>query len=78
MKSQDQKLILGNLDLQVAFRLPGAETTYRTITHPPKPASPGYGARECLNLTTNKAEKLACKKEVSTWNVNTELSKNTE
>jgi hypothetical protein len=77
MKSQvDQKLILGNLDLQVAFCFPDSTTIYRTITHPPKPTSPSYGARECLNLTTNKAEKLKCKKEVVA--LITELSEKTE
>jgi hypothetical protein len=57
-------LILGNLDLQVAFTFPGRKTVYRTITYPPKLASPSYGRRSCLNLTTNKAENIACSKEV--------------
>lgn len=57
-------LILGNLDLQVAFTLPGEKTVYRTITHPPKPVSPSFGTRACLNLNTNKAENIACSKVV--------------
>lgn len=61
---KNQKLILGELDLQVAFRFPESKTIYRTITYPPKLTSPSYGARECLNLTTNKAEKLECKREI--------------
>lgn len=57
-------LILGNLDLQVAFAFPGRKTIYRTITHSPKAASPKYGRRACLNLKTNKAENIACSKKV--------------
>jgi hypothetical protein len=57
-------LILGSLDLQVAFRFPRQKTLYRTITYPLRPATPSYGSRACLNLSTNKAENLLCNKEV--------------
>jgi hypothetical protein len=66
MNSQKKSpvLILGNLDLQVAFHFPRCKTIYRTITATPKPSTPSYGKRACLNLSTNKAENIACKRQV--------------
>lgn len=65
MKSPvDEKQILGSLDLQTPFHFPGKKTIYRVLTYPPRPVTPYYGKRACLNLTTNKAESLECKKEV--------------
>lgn len=66
MNSQKKSpvLILGNLNLQVAFHFPRRKTIYRTITHPLRPASPMYGSRSCLNLKTNKAENLLCNQPV--------------
>jgi len=63
MKSQD-KTILGNLGLQDSFKFPGQKTVYRTLTYGPSSANPWHGTRECLNLSTNKSEKIACNKEV--------------
>jgi hypothetical protein len=59
-----KSIILGSLDLQVAFRFPGCNTRYRVLTYPPRLVTPYYGKRDCLNLDTNKAEALACNREV--------------
>jgi hypothetical protein len=59
-----QQLKLGDLSLQVTFRFPRNKTLYRTITYPLRPATPTYGNRSCLNLTTNKAENLQCNRSV--------------
>lgn len=59
-----QRLRLGDLDLQVTFHFPGNKTKYRTITHPQRSGNKYWGSRSCLNLTTNKAESLLCKKVV--------------
>jgi hypothetical protein len=59
-----ESVILGSLDLQITFRIPGSKTLYRVLTHPPRPVTPYYGKRDCLNLETNKAEPLACNRQV--------------
>jgi hypothetical protein len=67
-------ITLGSLGLQVAFSLPGNETTYRTLTYPSRVANPQYGKRACIDLTTNKAVNLDCKQEVVLIIVNSEVS----
>jgi hypothetical protein len=64
MKDQKPPLRLGDLDLQVAFHFPEEKTRYRTITYPQRSGNKYWGSRECLNLSTNKAEKLECNKPV--------------
>jgi hypothetical protein len=56
--------ILGNLGLQITFHFPRQKTLYRTITYPTRLATPGYGNRSCLNLTTYKAVNIACRENV--------------
>lgn len=57
---KDQNTRLGDLGLQITFCFYGNETRYRTITYPDRSGNKYWGTRECLNLTTNKAEKLHC------------------
>jgi hypothetical protein len=55
---------LGDLELQVTFLFPGQKIKYRTLTYPQRSGNKYWGNRSCLNLSTNKAENLECKKEV--------------
>lgn len=70
-----KSIILGSLDLQIAFHLPGSNIRYRVLTHPPRPVTPYYGKRYCLNLETNKAENIACSSQVIV-SIHSELSEN--
>jgi hypothetical protein len=62
MKNQvdEQKLRIGDLGLQITFKIYGTETLYRTITYPDRSGNKYWGTRACLNLLTNKAERLHC------------------
>jgi hypothetical protein len=70
---KNPKAILGSLELQTAFHFPGRKTGYRVLTYPPRPVTPKYGNRACLNLRTNKAENIQCKREV-VISLNSEVS----
>jgi hypothetical protein len=75
---KDQKPRLGDLGLQIAFRLPRQKTNYRTIMYPSRLANKYYGNRACLNLKTNKAVNIACSQEVVLITVNSEVSESPE
>jgi len=62
---KNPKTYLGDLGLQVTFHFPQRKTYYRTITYPERKANPYDGNRACLNLTTNKAVNLECKRVVT-------------
>lgn len=55
---------LGKLGLQEQFRIPENNTIYKTITYPFSFVNHTVGTRECLNMTTLKAERLKCRREV--------------
>lgn len=57
-------LILGSLDLQVAFHFPRSKTIYRTLTYASRLANPSYGNRACIDLNTNKVVNLLCNQPV--------------
>jgi hypothetical protein len=75
---KDHKPRLGDLDLQVAFRLSGNETIYRTINYPPSLANPAMGMRDCLNLTTLQADRLACRLKIVLIPLYSEVSESKE
>jgi len=57
------------------FKLPGAETIYRTINYRPSNTSETYGTRWCLNMSTIKAEWMFCRRTVLKVQQFIELSK---
>jgi hypothetical protein len=72
---KDQTVRLGSLGLMQYFKLPGAETIYRTIDYRPSNTCETYGTRWCLNMSTIKAEWMFCNKIVFHVSEFTELSK---
>jgi hypothetical protein len=69
---------LGDLELQVAFRLPQRKTIYITITYPSSFANPHFGSRACYNLRTRKAENIACKQKIEIIPLYSEVSESKE
>lgn len=72
---KDQIVRLGSLEPMQYFKLPGAETIYRTIDYRPSNTCETYGTRWCLNMSTIKAEWMFCRIEVFVVEQFTELSK---
>lgn len=55
---------LGTLGLQEQFQFPGKETIFKTITYPESFVNHNKGSRYCLNMSTLRAEVLACREQV--------------
>jgi hypothetical protein len=61
---KNQTVRLGSLEPMQYFKLPGAETLYRTIDYRPSNTCETYGTRWCLNMSTIKAEWMFCRRKV--------------
>lgn len=72
---ENQTVRLGSLEPMQYFKLPGTQTTYRTIDHRPSNTCETYGTRWCLNMATLKAEWMFCNRKVFHVTQFTELSK---